>query len=135
MMNLYKNIDLMNRAMDASWKRNEVIANNIANVNTPGFKKSTVEFESILQNVLNKGSIRGMQTHEKHIPIGRDRIDDVKHEVRKHSEYSTRRDGNNVDIDVEMAERAKNELIYQTLSARVNSSFERLRTVITEGGR
>lgn len=121
--------------MDASWKRNEVIANNIANVNTPGFKKSSVEFESILQDVLNRNSIRGMQTHEKHIPIGHENISSVNYEVQEHSTYSTRRDGNNVDIDVEMAERSKNELLYQTLSARVNSSFERMRTVITEGSR
>ncbi len=135
MMNLYQNIDLMNKALDASWKRNEVIANNIANANTPGFKKSTVEFESILQNVLNNNSIRGMQTHEKHIPIGKGHINNVEHDIRKESSYSTRRDGNNVDIDVEMAERAKNELLYQTLSARVNSNFQKIRTVISEGSR
>ncbi|MEN1759456.1 flagellar basal body rod protein FlgB [Anoxynatronum sibiricum] len=135
MINLYQNVDMMSKALDASWKRNEVISNNIANVNTPGFKKSSVEFESILQNVLNGSSLAGWQTHQRHMPIGTASIDDVRHEVRQHQSYSTRRDGNNVDIDVESAERVKNELLYQTLSARVNSSFQRLRTAITEGGK
>lgn len=135
MMNLYQNIDLMSKAMDASWKRNEVIANNIANVNTPGFKKSTVDFENILRDVLDRSTIRGTKTHEMHLPIGPPNMHQVHYEVRQHVSHSTRRDGNNVDIDVEMAERAKNELLYQTLSTRMNSSFQKLRTVITEGSR
>lgn len=135
MINLYQNVDLMSKAMDASWKRNEVISNNIANVNTPGFKKSSVEFESILQNVLNHSSLPGWQTHHRHLPIGTSSIQEVRYEVKQHQSYSTRRDGNNVDIDVESAERVKNELLYQALSTRVNSSFQRLRTAITEGGK
>ena len=136
MMNsLYSRIDVMAKAMDASWKRNEVIANNIANVNTPGFKKSTVEFERILQDVLNGSALQGSLTHERHIPIGGTDLQNVTHEVVRQHGYSTRRDGNNVDIDVEMAERAKNELLYQTLSTRVNSSFQKLKTAITEGSK
>ncbi|SMP47157.1 flagellar basal body rod protein FlgB [Anoxynatronum buryatiense] len=135
MINLYQNVDMMSKALDASWKRNEIISNNIANVNTPGYKKSSVEFESILQNVLNGSTLAGWQTHQRHLPIGAATIDDVQYEVRQHQSYSTRRDGNNVDIDVESAERVKNELLYQTLSARVNSSFQKLRTAITEGGK
>lgn len=133
MLNMYNNINLLSKAMDASWKRNEVIANNIANVNTPGFKRSTVEFESILRQVVNNTSLRGMKTHQRHLPIGRDSINSVSYEIHQKSSYKTRRDGNNVEIDLEMAERAKNELLYQTLGARVNSSFQRLRTAITEG--
>ena len=135
MKNLYNNVNLMSKAMDASWARNESIANNIANVNTPGYKKSAVEFESILKDSINRNTLRGSITHERHIPIGTADISTIKHQTVQHRGYSTRRDGNNVDIDVEMAERAKNELWYQSLSTRVNGQFQKLRTVISEGSR
>ncbi|RQD68221.1 MAG: flagellar basal body rod protein FlgB [Tindallia sp. MSAO_Bac2] len=135
MKNIYNNVDLMSKAMDASWARNEAIANNIANVNTPGYKKSSVEFESILKDSIKRNTLRGTITNDRHIPIGSRNISDVKHKNVQNRSYSTRRDGNNVDIDVEMAERAKNELWYQSLSTRVNGQFNKLRTVISEGSR
>ena len=135
MRNLYQNIDLTSRAMDASWKRNEVIANNIANVNTPDFKKSTVEFETILKETISRNTLRGKITHRNHIPIGVSDPSSVEYQIDHKNNYSARRDGNNVDIDVEMAERAKNELWYQTLSTSVSGQFHKLRTVITEGSK
>lgn len=121
--------------MDASWARNESIANNIANVNTPGYKKDTVEFEGLLKDSLKRNTLVGTITNPRHIPIGQTDSLSVKHQRVQHQNYSTRRDGNNVDIDVEMAERAKNELWYQSLSTRVNGQFQKLRTVISEGSR
>ncbi|HZX21107.1 MAG TPA: flagellar basal body protein, partial [Clostridia bacterium] len=49
---MYGNIDFLTKALDASWKRDEVIANNIANAETPNFKKSVVLFEEILKEQL-----------------------------------------------------------------------------------
>ncbi|SFH50467.1 flagellar basal-body rod protein FlgB [Tindallia magadiensis] len=135
MNNTYRNVDVLSRAMDASWARNESISNNIANVNTPGFKKTSVEFESIMKDVINNNKIPVKLTHQKHIPIGSLAPESVTHQKKQRTNFSTRRDGNNVDIDVEMAERAKNELWYQTLSTRINGEFHKLRTVISEGSR
>ncbi|ABR48880.1 flagellar basal-body rod protein FlgB [Alkaliphilus metalliredigens QYMF] len=130
---LYSNINLLNSAMSASWVRNEAISNNIANANTPNFKKSTVEFETHLKNALQGNSVSGERTHVKHIAIGAERVEEVKYKVRSHEGYRTRRDGNNVDIDVEMAELAKNQVIFNTLSTQINNEFRRIKTAINEG--
>jgi len=88
-----------------------------------------------LKDALHSSKLPGAITHERHLPIGTPQADQVEPRVIQQSDHRTRRDGNNVDIDVEMANRAKNELQYQTLSTKLNSDLHRLRTVITEGSR
>jgi len=125
----------MKMSLDATDLRSKTIANNIANVNTPNFKRSDVEFEKVLQGYINGGKLSGTTTHEEHISIGVRSIKDVEHKVVKSGNYSTRRDKNNVDIDVEMAELAKNTIAYNTLSTQLNNHFSRLRIAINEGKR
>ncbi len=132
---MYNEINLLTKALNASWKRNEVIANNIANVNTPNFKKSDVQFENVLKEYLDGKKISGVTTHQNHIPIGMKSIDEVSHKVVKKEHFSTRRDKNNVDIDVEMAEMAKNSITFNTLSTQLNNHFQRLKIAINEGKR
>ncbi|KAB3531390.1 flagellar basal body rod protein FlgB [Alkaliphilus serpentinus] len=130
---MFKNINLLESALNASWKRNEVISNNIANANTPNFKKSSVEFEEALAAALNKKNIIGNTTHEKHFKIGQSLDGGIQHKVKEESHYSTRRDGNNVDIDVEMADLAKNSILYNTLTSQLNLQLQRIKSVINEG--
>ncbi|MGE5614477.1 MAG: flagellar basal body rod protein FlgB [Bacillota bacterium] len=125
---------LREKALDAAWLRNEVIAHNIANVDTPGFKKSTVEFEEHLENALGSGSFKGFTTDSRHIKIGSGDADSVKIRVTKnYRNLSTRLDGNNVDIDSEMASLAKNNIRYNTLVQSISSGYQRLLSVISEG--
>lgn len=130
---MYSNINLLTKALDASWKRNEVITNNIANVETPNFKKSTVLFEEILKEQLSEKKLKGVVTNTKHIHINGSNIEDIKYKIKTENNYSTRMDKNNVDIDVEMAERAKNEIIYNTLTSKIQNSFQKMKFVINEG--
>lgn len=130
---MYSNINLLSKALDASWKRNEIITNNIANAETPNFKKSTVQFEELLKEELKGRKLKGVLTNPKHIHINGANIKDIKHKIKTENTISTRMDKNNVDIDVEMAERAKNEMIYNTLSSKLQSNFQRIKLVINEG--
>ena len=50
--NAFDYINVLDRAADAAWQRNEAISNNIANVDTPGYKRQDVAFESVLQQAL-----------------------------------------------------------------------------------
>lgn len=135
MDNIFRNIDITTKALNAAWKRNEVISNNIANVNTPNFKKSYVAFEELLQDYLKENSISVNTTHKKHIKTDITSIEDLSHKVVTTQNYRTRRDGNNVDIDVEMAESAKNYIVYNTLSTQLNNDVKRIKMVINEGSR
>ena len=48
-------INVLEKACDASWMRNSAIANNLANVNTPGYKRKDVDFETYLQGAVSGG--------------------------------------------------------------------------------
>lgn len=130
---MYNNINLLSKALDASWKRNEIITNNIANAQTPNFKKSQVVFEDILKDILTEKKLKGAVTNPKHIHINGGNIKDLKYKIKTEDSFSTRRDKNNVDIDVEMAERAKNEILYSTLTSRIQGGFQKMKFVINEG--
>ncbi|MFW5647474.1 MAG: flagellar basal body rod protein FlgB [Candidatus Alkaliphilus sp. MAG34] len=130
---MYNNINLLARALDASWKRNEIITNNIANAETPGFKKSVVLFEEILREQLSGGKLKGVVTNPRHIRINDININDIKYKIKTEDNFSTRMDKNNVDIDVEMAERAKNEIVYNVLTDKIQSNFRRIKFIINEG--
>ncbi|MDR5658274.1 flagellar basal body rod protein FlgB [Serpentinicella sp. ANB-PHB4] len=130
--NIYNDINQMTGALNASWKRNEVISNNIANANTPNYKRMDVEFGDVLKNKLGKAPLTGKITNKNHIPFN---INKQDYRIHTSDKYSTRRDKNNVDIDVEMAELAKNELYYNTMSTHLNNRIQNVKLVITEGKR
>lgn len=121
---------MLEKALDAAWMRNEAISNNIANVNTPGFKKSYVKFEELLIDAADKFQISGIKKDEKFIPIGKDRKISASPEIVKEKFTSMRRDGNNVDIDVEMAELAKNTIKYNALIAQLSKEFSKIKLAI-----
>ena len=124
------------KALDASWQRNDIIAQNISNVDTPNYKRNTVHFEEYLSQAIDGRGIRGRRTHARHIPVGRQNIDSVDIKVTKdNSSLSMRLDGNNVDIDNEMADMAKNSIKYNVLIQRLSSSYRRMKSVIGEGRR
>lgn len=126
----FSKVNFFKKAMDASWLKNQAISNNMANVNTPGYKRETVNFEATLKSALEQEASVGMnKTHGGHIDInnsGEPRIEKVM-------DTSFRMDDNNVDIDVEMAELSKNQLQYNALTNQLNAQLQRLRSAITGG--
>ncbi len=131
---LTSSLDLRAKALDATWTRNEVIAQNIANVDTPGYKAKTVRFEEYLADALDKDGFKGNTTESRHIEIGGGNPDNVGIKVTTEgSNLSTRLDGNNVDIESEMASMAKNDIRYNAITQSVSSGFARLRSAIKEG--
>ena len=121
----FSQIDMMSKALRGSWMKNSAISNNIANVNTPGYKKETVNFQEVLQNQMNLNQhVTMTKTNSKHIDSAY--VGDITVETVNDTSY--RVDGNNVDIDVENAEMAKNTIYYNTVVNQVNSQFSRLKT-------
>jgi len=131
-----KTMSLMEKGLDAASLRNSVIANNLANVDTPGFKRSDVLFEEELRKAISQqGRIKGLVTNEKHIPIGGRSAPEVRPKITVTNETSMRNDGNNVDIDREMAALAKNTILFSVLAQELNGEFQKLRSAIFEGRR
>ncbi len=129
-----RTMQLINKALNAAVCRNEAISNNIANVNTRNYKANRVLFEEELKNAMDglKGKLH--TTHSKHINISKS-IEDITPKVVKDTTTSMRLDGNNVDIDIENANLAANQLLYNALIQQASKKISVLRHVISEGSR
>lgn len=124
--NVFDYINVLDKAADASWLRNEAIANNIANVDTPYYKRQDVSFETELKKAL--GSSRYVSMDEK---VSRLKTATLNPEpYTDYAGYSYRLDHNNVDIDNENMYLAENQLKYQGLMAGIQSEFSNLKAVI-----
>jgi flagellar basal-body rod protein FlgB len=131
---MFRHIDLMQRGMDASWMRQEVISHNIANVDTPGYKAQSVEFESVLRAAMSGDGLEATRTNPKHFHFGAPPDPTKVMPVTVgHTHFNIRMDDNNVDIDHEMHAMAANYIRYSTMQAQVTSEFAKLRMVIREG--
>ncbi|MBP2026391.1 flagellar basal-body rod protein FlgB [Acetoanaerobium pronyense] len=129
----FNNIRNMHTALNAYSLRNESINNNLANVNTPNYKREVVRFEEFLKDSRGK-YINGYKTHEKHIDIPNIGSSKAPY-VDKDRSFSTRIDGNNVNADLEMADLVKNSVNYNAVTQQISNRFRGLKTAITGGNR
>ncbi|GAB6167707.1 flagellar basal body rod protein FlgB [Clostridium carnis] len=121
---------LIKQGLDISALREKVISNNMANVNTKGFKKSYVSFDESFSNAKEVFSLK--RTKEQHIK-GNDDSNSVL--IKKDDSTSMRMDGNNVNIDLEKVDQAANSLMYNALITQANSKMSMTKNVISGGGR
>ena len=124
--NVFDYINVLDKAADASWLRNEAISNNIANVDTPGYKRQDVSFVSELEKALGKN--RYVSMDEKVAAIKTSELQATPY--TDYSNYSYRLDGNNVDIENENVMLAENQLKYQGLITSIQQEFTNLQTVM-----
>ncbi len=131
--NAFTNIDIQKKALDASWLRQSLIANNIANVNTPGYKRSDIDFETTLRDFLDSKQTVLTRTHSAHFNNSGLVADSLSPKIEKDRRSSYRLDGNNVNIDVEMANNAANQLKYNAMIKEINGQFNRMKAAIKGG--
>lgn len=131
------NLFLLERSLDAASLRQRVISDNIANVDTPYYKSKEVSFEKELQQALQSNSkFVGYRTDPRHIEIGKFRpVHVVRPEVLVRSNSVMNNNGNNVDIDYETINMAKNSLWQQALVQQTNGYFHKLSMAIEGRGR
>ncbi|MEK5642014.1 MULTISPECIES: flagellar basal body rod protein FlgB [Paenibacillus] len=117
--------------LQAANARQRVIANNIANVDTPYFKRSEVSFESLLQQEINGSApqLRGRVTDPRHFAIGpTNSVPDPV--VTEDQSTAMNNNMNNVDIDREMSALADNQLQYNAYIQQMNDQIKMMRTAI-----
>ncbi|OUM99499.1 MAG: flagellar basal-body rod protein FlgB [Firmicutes bacterium ZCTH02-B6] len=125
--------EVLRQALNAVALRQQVTAHNIANVNTPGFRRQSVQFEEQLQRARRRAAVSGATTHPRHLPIGTQAQPAPR--VVTDSATVMRNDGNNVDIEREMAVLAAAETQYAALTQVVAARYRMLRSAISQGGR
>lgn len=124
--NVFDYVNVMGKAADAAWQRNEIIANNIANVDTPNYKRQDINFEAQLRRALGESRYETVDAKVSHITSS-------ELEARVYTDsanFSYRVDGNNVDIDTENVELASNQIKYNGLVTSINHEFSNLKMVL-----
>lgn len=124
--NIFNYINVLDKAADAAYTRNDILANNIANDSTPNYKRKDVQFESLLQASLAGGGKLDDKVEQLNQNLG----DLERFVYTDHSSLSYRLDGNNVDIDQEEAYLAENQIRYQALIDQMNQEFSRYDVVL-----
>ncbi len=121
-------INVLDKAADASYTRETLIANNLANVDTPTYKRKDIDFQSVLEKELRADSTKypNLDTLVKHMDTSELSAD----VYTDYANYSYRIDKNNVDVDTENVELASEQLRYQQLTTAVSQEFSHLKTAI-----
>ncbi|MCD8510251.1 MAG: flagellar basal body rod protein FlgB [Bacillus sp. (in: Bacteria)] len=131
-MNIFTTGKLENALSTAALK-NKLHTANIANVDTPNYKSKQVDFKTVLSQSMQAQTMTSYKTNEKHLPFRSEIGGTHRAQITTNNHTTVKHNGNNVDMDLEMAELAKNQLWYNALTERVNGKFNSLRTVINEG--
>ncbi|MEI7640428.1 MAG: flagellar basal body rod protein FlgB [bacterium] len=131
-------IKILEKALNASALQQQMLSNNIANVDTPGYKTSEVVFQNKLKDIINKTADKDFLelkvTDKRHISLAGDvSIDTIQPQIITRTETSMRTDENNVDIDMEMAKLSENTVYYSTLAQLTSMKLSGLKNVIKEG--
>ncbi|TCL66536.1 flagellar basal-body rod protein FlgB [Hydrogenispora ethanolica] len=121
----------LERSMDATVLRSQLLSHNIANANTPDYKRVDLDFASVLADTMNDGSSLPLtRTHPRHLPMAETSEAAPAFRVTREWRTSTRQDGNNVDVEFEMAQVAENTLHYQALGTSWKQQMSRLKMAI-----
>ncbi|HCL03340.1 MAG TPA: flagellar basal body rod protein FlgB [Lachnoclostridium phytofermentans] len=123
--NAFGYVNVLNKAADASVIRQELLANNLANNDTPDYKRKDLNFESYL-----KKELKGEEDLDKRVANANlSKLNGSIYTDRANLSY--RYDGNNVDVDVEEGYIAENQIRYYTLLQTMTEEFQRLRMVLS----
>lgn len=124
--NAFDYINVLDKAADASWTRENLIANNIANVDTPNYKRRDLNFESVLREQL--GNCKHESLDAKMRTVNLSQLNPMIY--TDHGNLSYRLDGNNVDIDTEQVELASEQIKYEALTTSISKEFSRMKSVL-----
>lgn len=133
-------IELLGKNVDLRAKNQNLIASNIANVETPNFVPKSLIFEGELQNALKSGQRAGSTpaiTHSRHIPIRNSGsgggLQSVSGKVLETPAKTPGKDGNAVELENEMGKMTENQVMFNASVQMLTKKFEGLRSAIREG--
>lgn len=124
---IYNFINVLDKAADAGWTRNQIISNNISNATTPGYKRKDLEFEDFLREELAGSESSTLANTVAGMDLNH--LNGVSYTDM--TELSYRLDGNNVDIDTENVELASNQIKYNALIESITHQFGLIKSALT----
>ena len=126
--------DLLFQQLNFRGERQKVISSNIANIDTPGYKTKELKFVDQLNKSQNEFQLKLATTHNKHLTAGADHLKNPMriHEVKGLPEQN---DGNNVNLDTQMAEMSKNDIMFQALKNSIKKDSSWFKNVLDASGK
>jgi len=115
----------LERSMDAMWLRQQLVMNNIANQDTPGYRAQRLDFASRLREARTNVSVHHARRNEAFANARMRVVEDTTNTIRA--------DGNNVDIDREFIEQTRINLHWSTAIRRISGHYQTIQTAITGG--
>ena len=130
-ISLDKAFGIHQHALLARSDRAEVLASNIANADTPGYKAKDLDFAAALSNAQKSQNYRMSKTHDKHYDLS---IKDNSAEKYRNPYQPDTGDGNTVDVQVERNKFMENSMEYQTSLQFLNGKIRSLNKALSSGG-
>ncbi len=131
-MNVFQSLKPLEQALNKATLQQRTLTSNIANVDTPNYKRQSVSFQDNLQEAVNNRNLNSFKTNPNHFSFSTEQNQN-KPIVKIDSTSLSKSNGNNVDMDLEMAELAKNQLLYNSVIEKTNNQIRDLRTAIRGG--
>ena len=109
---LYRNtvIPTVRKGLDAGVLRDKAIANNLANITTPGYRRIEIKFEEMLKETLDRNRVKGTRSDKSHLPVGKKELEEIVPYGYRSKDPTNPGEINNVDIDIESAKLAENNI-------------------------
>lgn len=125
-------INGLTKALDLSQRRNEAIASNIANAETPGYRARDLDFAGELEKAFGEQTGSVQKTNAKHLDVS---SNEGNAHMVEDLQGATKPDGNNVDIDMQMGQLAQNAGRYTSAASLLRKQIGMIKLAIREGAR
>lgn len=127
----------LERALDATALRNQVISDNIANVNNPEYQAKAVEFDSHLREAMDHDKAEGKAgafVFKSKLPQHM-QIEEMGGWTKENLAPTLHEVGGSIDVNTEMAGLAKNQILYQAYTSKVSGIYGSLKWIVENSGR
>ena len=124
---------VLQKSLDLRAQKQQVIAANIANAETPGYSARKMSFEADLRKAISSPELQGRQPNAKHFPIGSSGISGVQGQIDKQIDRNPLGDGNSVSLDDEMFDLSENQIIFEASAQILKKKLSILKFSASDG--
>ena len=124
---------VLQKSLDLRAQKQQIIAGNIANAETPGYAARKMSFEDDLRKAINTPEMAGRTSNARHFPLGSAGVQGVEGDISREIQASPLGDGNSVSVDDEMFDLAENQLLYEAGSQILKKKLTMLKYAASDG--
>ncbi len=127
--------DLLYQNLYFRGEKQKVISSNIANINTPQYKTKDLSFENELKKASVNNDLKLKVTNSNHISFERDSVSSSKFNTFEVEGLEEQNDGNNVNLDKQMSDMAKNNMMFNAIQSSIKKDNAWFKEVIAASGK